>query len=85
MIYDLIIENGSVIDFTTGEIGSGTVYVAAGKIAPPPPQGEKAEGIRFLMQQANLFFPVLLMNIPISIMTAQISAPRPTSCVHQAV
>lgn len=57
MIYDLIIENGSIIDFTTGEIGTGTVYVAAGKIAPPPAQGEKVEGIQVLDAAGKFVLP----------------------------
>ena len=57
MKYDLIIENGNTIDFSSGEIACKTVYVADGKIAAPPEPGADAEGIQIIDAAGKFVLP----------------------------
>jgi dihydroorotase len=57
MRYDLIIENGNTIDFATGNITEGTLYVADGKIVAAPKQGEVAEASQVIDAAGKFILP----------------------------
>ncbi len=57
MRYDLIIENGRVIDFTTRTERQETLYIVDGKIVSPPPAGLQVNAVQHIDATDKLVLP----------------------------
>ncbi len=60
MHYDLIIENGTTIDFTSRSLRQENIYIRAGKIVAPPPAGENVTAVQHIDASGKFVVPGLI-------------------------